>query len=225
MPPPGRSPKPEKSGSDLVMTAPRPRRSVLGTIWGVRPSTTEQTGGFEMTTIASLADAARRELPELQDRITGPGDAGYDDARAGPNGMIDRPPALIIEVRHADDVAAAIAFARRHDTAIAVRGGGHNGGGLGVVDDGVVIDLAALNTVAVDPDAGKVVVGGGATWSEVDAATAEHGAVVPSGIISTTGVGGLTLGGGLGHLTRGFGLTIDNLAGADVVLADGSQVH
>jgi FAD binding domain/Berberine and berberine like len=178
-----------------------------------------------MTTIASLADVARRELPELQDRMSGPGDAGYDEARAVHNGMIDRHPALIIRVRNADDVADSIAFARRHDTAIAVRGGGHNGGGLGVVDDGVVIDLSALNSVVVDPDGGKVAVGGGATWSDVDAATAEHGAVVPSGIISTTGVGGLTLGGGLGHLTRQYGLSIDSLVAADLVLADGSRAR
>ena len=108
---------------------------------------------------------------------------------------------------------------------IAVRGGGHNGGGLGVVDDGLVIDLAGMAEVAVDPNSGTVRVGGGSTWGEVDRATAEYGRATPSGIISTTGVGGLTLGGGLGHLTRRFGLTIDSLLGADVVLADGSQVH
>jgi hypothetical protein len=178
-----------------------------------------------MTATTSLADIARRDLAELGDRLTGPGDGGYDEARAVHNGMIDRHPALIIRCSSPDDVARAIAFARTHDAAIAVRGGGHNGGGLGVVDDGVVIDLSGMNEVVVDPDAGSVRVGGGATWGEVDGATAEHGIVVPSGIISTTGVGGLTLGGGLGHLSRGFGLTIDNLVGADVVLADGSQVH
>ena len=106
-----------------------------------------------------------------------------------------------------------------------MRGGGHNGGGLGVVDDGVVIDLGGMTDVVVDPDADTVRVGGGCTWGDVDRATAEHGRATPSGIISTTGVGGLTLGGGLGHLTRRFGLTIDSLLGADVVLADGSQVH
>jgi hypothetical protein len=178
-----------------------------------------------MTTIASLADEARRELSELQDRIVGPGDAGYDEARAVHNGMIDRHPGLIVHARDADDVAATIAFARRREAPLAVRGGGHNGGGLGVVDDGVVIDLSAINSVQVDPTAGRVVVGGGATWSDVDRATAEHGAVVPSGIISTTGVGGLTLGGGIGHLTRRYGLSIDSLVAADLVLADGSRVR
>src|SRR6202044_53581 len=102
---------------------------------------------------------------------------------------------------------------------------GHNGGGLGSVDDGIVIDLGGMADVAVEPGSNTVRVRGGAPWGQVDRATAEHGRATPSGIISTTGVGGLTLGGGIGHLTRRFGLTIDNLIGADVVLADGSQVH
>jgi hypothetical protein len=178
-----------------------------------------------MTTITSLAEAARRELPHLQDRITGPGDAGYDEARAVHNGMIDRHPGLLVRVRTAGDVADAIAFGRRHDVAIAVRGGGHNGGGLGVVDDGIVIDLSGLDSIEVDAGAQTVVVGGGCAWGAVDQATTEQGVVVPSGIISTTGVGGLTLGGGLGYLTRRYGLTVDSLIAAEVVLADGSQVR
>ncbi len=178
-----------------------------------------------MTATTSLADAARRELPDLNLRIVGPGDPSYDEARAVHNGMIDRHPAAIVRCDSADDVARAIAFARAHDTAIAIRGGGHNGGGLGVADDALVIDLAGLADVVVNPEADLVRVGGGCTWGQVDRATAEYGRATPSGIISTTGVGGLTLGGGLGHLTRRFGLTIDSLVGADVVLADGSQVH
>ncbi len=178
-----------------------------------------------MTATTSLADAARRELPDLSESIVGPGDPGYDEARAVHNGMIDRRPAAIVRCESAGDVARAIGFARAHDTAIAVRGGGHNGGGLGVADDALVIDLAGLDDVVVDPDADLVRVGGGCTWGQVDRATAEYGRATPSGIISTTGVGGLTLGGGLGHLTRGYGLTVDSLVGADVVLADGSQVH
>ena len=118
-----------------------------------------------------------------------------------------------------------IAFARAHDLPLAVRGGGHNGGGLGSVDDGVVADLSLLRSVSVDAEARTVRVGGGCTWAEVDAATHEHGLAVPCGVISTTGVGGLTLGGGIGHLTRGYGLTIDNLLAAEVVLADGEQRH
>ncbi|HEY1568198.1 MAG TPA: FAD-binding protein [Solirubrobacteraceae bacterium] len=178
-----------------------------------------------MTATSSLSDLALRDLADLSDNLIGPTDPGYDEARAVHNGMIDRHPALIIRCGSPGDVARAIAFGRDHDVAIAVRGGGHNGGGLGVVDDGVVIDLSRMADVVVDPSSGTVTVGGGATWGDVDRATAEHGCVVPSGIISTTGVGGLTLGGGLGHLTRGLGLSIDNLVGAEVVLADGSLVH
>jgi FAD/FMN-containing dehydrogenase len=178
-----------------------------------------------MSTTTSLAEIARRDLTGLEDAITGPGDAGYDEARAVHNGMIDRRPAAIVRCSSPDDVARTIAFARGHDAIIAVRGGGHNGGGLGVVDDGVVIDLAGMAEVFVDTASDTVRVGGGCTWGDVDRATGEHGRATPSGIISTTGVGGLTLGGGLGHLTRRYGLTIDNLIGADVVLADGSQVY
>jgi FAD/FMN-containing dehydrogenase len=173
----------------------------------------------------SLADAARTELSGLQDAIVGPGDPGYDEARAVHNGMIDRRPAAIVRCASPDDVARTIAFARAQGVPIAVRGGGHNGGGLGVVDDGVVIDLAGMADVVVDTDSDTVRVGGGCTWSQVDQATGEYGRATPSGIISTTGVGGLTLGGGIGHLTRRFGLTIDSLLSAEVVLADGSQVH
>src|SRR6266851_4362849 len=153
-----------------------------------------------------------------------PADAGYDDARALFNAMIDKRPALIARCRSADDVAQVIALAREHGVPLAIRGGGHNGGGLGSVDDGIVIDLSLLKSVSVDPGARTVRVGGGCTWGEVDAATHEHGLAVPCGIISTTGVGGLTLGGGIGHLTRGYGLTIDNLLAAEVVLPDGRQV-
>ena len=178
-----------------------------------------------MSTTTSLAEVARRDLPELSDGIVGPGDAGYDDARAVHNGMIDRHPAAIVICSSPQDVARTLAFARAHDKRVAVRGGGHNGGGLGVADDAVVIDLSGLNEVVVDPATETVRVGGGCTWAEVDAATGEHGRATPSGVISTTGVGGLTLGGGIGHLSRRFGLTVDSLIGADVVLADGTRVH
>jgi hypothetical protein len=178
-----------------------------------------------MTTTTSLADLARRDLSGLSDRIVGPDDPTYDEARAVHNGMIDRRPAVLVKCSSADDVARCVAFGKAHDVLIAVRGGGHNGAGLGVVDDGLVIDLGGLKDVVVDPEANTVRVGGGCTWAEVDRVTSEYGRATPSGIISSTGVGGLTLGGGLGHLTRRYGLTIDNLIGADVVLADGSQVR
>src|SRR5690349_4142194 len=177
------------------------------------------------TTTPSLADIARRDLPELTDRIVGPGDPGYDEARAVHNGMIDKRPAAIVHCASPQDVARTIAFARANGTDIAVRGGGHNGGGLGVADDAIVIDLAGLSDIVVDPATETVMVGGGCTWADVDRATGEHGRATPSGIISSTGVGGLTLGGGIGHLSRRFGLTIDSLIGADVVLADGTLVH
>ncbi len=175
--------------------------------------------------VTTPAEAARRELgASFGAGLIGPADESYDEARALFNAMIDRRPALIARCASSDDVARAIAFARSHDLPLAVRGGGHNGGGLGSVDDGVVADLSALKSISVDPEARTVRVGGGATWAEVDAATHEHGLAVPCGVISTTGVGGLTLGGGIGHLTRAYGLTIDNLLAAEVVLADGQRV-
>jgi FAD/FMN-containing dehydrogenase len=178
-----------------------------------------------MSTTVTPADAARQELQGFKGQLIGPRDADYDQARAVYNAMIDKHPALIARCADADDVAAVVRFARDHRLLLAVRGGGHNGGGLGTCDDGVVIDLSSLKSIEVDPQARTVRVGGGCTWGEVDAATGEHGLATPSGIISTTGVGGLTLGGGLGHLTRKCGLTIDNLLEAEVVLASGEQVR
>jgi FAD/FMN-containing dehydrogenase len=153
-----------------------------------------------------------------------PGDAGYDDARAVYNGMIDRRPRLIARCVDAADVIAAVNLGRETGTLLAVRGGGHNAGGLGVWDDALVIDLSAMRGVRVDAAQGTVRVEGGATWGDVDHATHPFGLAVPSGFISTTGVGGLTLGGGIGYLTRQAGFTIDNLLSADVILADGTAV-
>jgi FAD/FMN-containing dehydrogenase len=179
-----------------------------------------------MSTQTTVADAARQELgPKLSGTLVGPEDSGYDEARKVYNAMIDRRPAVIAYAQNTADVAATIAFARDHDLLLAVRGGGHNGGGLGVVDDGVVLDLSGLDSVEVDPANRTVRAGGGCVWNQVDAATHEHGLATPCGIISSTGVGGLTLGGGIGHLSRGYGLTIDNLLEAELVLADGSQAR
>ena len=139
--------------------------------------------------------------------------------------MIDKRPALIARCASLGDVSRTVAFARDHDLLLAIRGGGHNGAGLGTCDDGVVIDLSLLKEIQVDPAARTVRVGGGCTWGEVDQATGEHGLATPSGIISTTGVGGLTLGGGIGHLTRKCGLSIDNLLEAELVLASGERVR
>ena len=178
-----------------------------------------------MSSVSTPALAAQQQLGSFGGRLIGPDDSDYDEARSLFNAMFDKRPALIARCANAGDVAKAVAFARAHGLPIAIRGGGHNGAGLGSVDDGVVIDLSLMRDVEVDRDARTVRVGGGCTWGEVDAATNEHGLATPSGIISTTGVGGLTLGGGLGHLTRKCGLAIDNLLGAEVVLANGEQVR
>jgi hypothetical protein len=151
-------------------------------------------------------------------------DAGYETARKVYNGMIDRHPRLIVRCANVADVIAAVHFARDNDMLVAVRGGGHNGGGLGTCDDGLVIDLSRMRGIRVNPVARTVRVEGGCTWGDVDHTTHAFGLATPSGIISTTGVGGLTLGGGLGHLTRQCGLSIDNLLAVDMILADGRLV-
>lgn len=178
-----------------------------------------------MSSTITAAQTARREMSGFRGRLIGPEDGDFEQARTVYNAMIDRRPALIARCADAQDVSHTVAFARTHGLALAVRGGAHNGAGLGTCDDGVVVDLSLLKDVQVDPDTRTVRVGGGCTWGEVDRATGEHGLATPSGIISTTGVGGLTLGGGLGHLTRRFGLTIDNLLEAELVLASGESVR
>src|SRR5437016_5575733 len=178
-----------------------------------------------MSAVTTPAQAAADELQGFQGRLIGPSDADYQESRKVFNAMIDRRPALIARCASADDVAKVVGFARDRGLPLAIRGGGHNGAGLGTVDDGVVIDLSSLKGVEVDPKARTVRVAGGAVWGEVDRATNEHGLATPSGIIATTGVGGLTLGGGLGHLTRKCGLSIDNLLEAEVVLANGERVR
>ncbi len=160
----------------------------------------------------------------VRGRLLAPSDSDYDDARAVYNGMHDRKPGAVIRCVDAADVMAAVAAARDGSLDLAVRGGGHSVPGFGTVDDGLVIDLSTMNHVRVDPDKKVARVGGGATWGDVDHATYPFGLAAAGGVVSTTGVGGLTLGGGLGYLTRSVGLSIDNLLSADVVLADGRQV-
>jgi len=173
------------------------------------------------TDTTSVEDLAGR----LKGTVIRPGDANYDEARALYNAMIDKRPALIVRAAGVDDVVAAVNYGREHGLDLAIRGGGHNGAGLASVDDGLVIDLSALNGVEVDAENRTVKIGGGALLGDVDAATNEHGLATPAGIIASTGAGGLMLGGGIGHLTRGTGLSIDNILGAEVVLADGSVVQ
>lgn len=154
-----------------------------------------------------------------------PGDTDFDQARRVWNGMIDKAPALIARCGSVDDVKAAVEFARAHELLVAVRGGGHSVAGHGTCDDGLVIDLSFMRAVQVDPHERLAVVQPGLTWGSLDRATQAHGLAVTGGIVSTTGVAGLTLGGGLGWLMRKHGLTADNLLGADVVTAEGQFLH
>ncbi len=179
------------------------------------------------TTVIAKApsDAATQQFSaSISGGVIHRGDPGYDEARKLYNAMIDKKPAMIARCKDAGDVITSVNFARDHGMLVAVRGGGHNGAGLGSCDDGLMIDLSLLKGVHVDPVAKTARVAGGSVWAEVDHATHAFGLATPSGIIGTTGVGGLTLGGGLGHLTRKCGLAIDNLIEADVVLADGNFV-
>lgn len=161
---------------------------------------------------------------QIRGEIVQTTDSGYNEARKIYNAMIDKHPGMIVKCADVADVMACVNFGRENNLLVAVRGGGHNGGGLGLCDDGLVIDLSQLKYVRVNIADQTVRVGGGNLWGEVDHATHPFGLAVPAGIISTTGVGGLTLGGGVGHLTKKYGLTIDNLLEADMVLADGSFV-
>ena len=161
---------------------------------------------------------------ELRGELITPGESGYDDARAVYNAMIDKHPAAIARCRDTADVVTCVRFARQHGVEIAIRGGAHNAAGLGVWDGALVIDLSQLRSTTVDPQHHTVRVDAGCTWGDVDHATVAFGMATPSGFLASTGVAGLTLGGGIGYLTRRFGLTVDNLVSADVVLADGTFV-
>lgn len=171
-------------------------------------------------------DAATLEAMRttLRGPVIGPQDPEYEQARTVYNAMIDRRPAAVVRCSDAGDVMAAVDFVREHGLEAAVRGGGHSGAGLCLVDDGVTIDLSPMRGVRVDPAARTAEADGGAQLADLDHAAHAFGLATPAGIMSTTGVGGLTLGGGHGHLTRAYGLTVDNLVSADVVLADGSFV-
>ncbi|NEA56851.1 FAD-binding oxidoreductase [Streptomyces sp. SID13666] len=160
----------------------------------------------------------------LRGPVIAPEDPDYPDARKVYNAMVDKRPAAIVRCSDTADVMAAVDFVREQGLELAVRGGGHSGAGLCLVDDGVTVDLSPMRWVRVDPAAKTARVGGGSQLGDLDHATHAFGLAVPAGIMSTTGVGGLALGGGHGHLTRKYGLTMDSLVAADVVLADGSFV-
>jgi FAD/FMN-containing dehydrogenase len=176
----------------------------------------------------ATASVSEADLDELRNRFGGrllrPGDAGYDDARSIFNSMVDRRPALIAQCESAGDVQAAVDFARESGLPTAVLGGGHSVSGKSLVDDGIVIDLRRMNAVEVDPGALTATVGGGATMSDLDRATEPHGLATTGGRVSTTGVGGFTLGGGGGWIDRKLGLACDRLLSVDLVTADGQAM-
>lgn len=170
-------------------------------------------------------DSLQAFVASLTGDLARRGDASYDQSRAVWNGMIDRYPAMVARCQSAQDVIASVNFAREHGLLLAVRGGGHNVAGHGTVDGGLVIDLSRMKEIEVDPVARIARVQGGATWGDVDAATQVYGLAAPGGVFSKTGVAGLTLGGGFGWLRNKYGLSCDNLIGAQVVTADGRLIH
>jgi FAD/FMN-containing dehydrogenase len=175
-------------------------------------------------TSTSIEDGLNELRRSLAGAVLGPTDAEYDAARVCFNALVDRRPAVIARCVAPADVATAFDFARAYELEVAVRGGGHNPAGHCVCDGGLVIDLTAMRTVEVDGEARIARSGGGATWLDLDTATQSYGLVTPGGVVVTTGVAGLTFGGGIGHLTAQHGLTCDHLVGAEVVTPDGNVV-
>ena len=162
---------------------------------------------------------------EVRGQVILPDDPDYDEARKVWNGMIDKRPAALVRAARAEDVVPVLRVARSAGLALAIRGGGHNVAGMGSVDDGLVLDMGDLRSVTVDPAAGLVRIEAGATLRDIDLATEPHGLAVPIGVVSGTGIAGFTLGGGVGWQTRAYGLAIDNLVSAEVVLPDGELVR
>ena len=179
------------------------------------PMTQQIPESFEYEQLAAL----------IEGEVIVPGDPGYDDARRVWNAMIDKYPVGVIRIKSTADIAPSLAFARKHGLLVAVRGGGHNVAGHGTVDGGLVIDLSACRDVVIDVHEQTVTVGAGATLHDLDAACSRYGLAVPVGVVSATGIAGLTLGGGFGWLTRAHGLTIDNLLAAELITANGQSVH
>ena len=182
---------------------------------------TDSVAGVAQALPGLDAERVQAFIDHFHGVVQQPGDAGYDDARKVRNGMIDRHPALIAHCAGVADVVQAVNFARDHGLVLSVRGGGHNVAGSAVNDDGLVIDLSSMRSVHVDRHSRTARVAGGATWGDVDRETQLYGLATPGGVVSSTGVGGLTLHGGYGHLRRKHGLSIDNLISAEIVTADG----
>jgi FAD/FMN-containing dehydrogenase len=175
---------------------------------------------------APAIDAAVQQLAqEMRGNVLRPGDDGYDSARSVFNGMIDRRPAIIVQPADTADVQKAVRFGRENNLLTSIKGGGHAASGHAVADGGLMIDLALLNEITVDPEKRIAIAGGGAHWGELDAATQAHGLAVTGGRVPSTGIGGLTLGSGSGWLERKLGYTVDNMLGAEVVTADGNVLH
>ena len=173
-----------------------------------------------------LGEATIRELESgLAGSLVCPGNPNYESARRVWNHAIDKRPALIVRAASTEDVARTVCFARSEGRPIALRGGAHSVAGFSTCDDGIVIDLARLNEVQVDVESRRALAGGGTTWKAFDAATQRHGLATTGGLVSSTGIGGFTLGGGIGHLVRKYGLTCDNLISVELVTADGSVVQ
>jgi FAD/FMN-containing dehydrogenase len=193
------------------------------------PNGVAEKGGIESMTAPITADARTTIDPEVLEafaaqvrgRTFGPGDVDYDDARRIWNGLIDRRPALIVQCTGAADVVDALNFGREQGLPVSIKGGGHNVAGNAVNDGGIVIDLSQMRGIHVDPSTQRVRAQGGATWGDLDRETQLFGLAVPGGVVSTTGIAGLTLHGGAGHLRRKYGLSIDNLLSVDIVTADG----
>src|SRR5690606_35080120 len=203
------------------------RRSISGD-GGTRGGSRRAHGARDImaTNMATIDASSIAGLPaRFRGALLLSGEEGYDEARRVWNGAIDRRPALIARCAGADDVVVAVRFARERDLLVSVRGGGHAIAGHGVCDRGLMIDLSLMKGIRVDPASGTARAAGGVLWSELDRATQAFGLATTGDIISHTGIGGLTLGGGLGHLMRKVGLTVDNLLAVDLVTADGQRLR
>src|SRR2546425_12030230 len=201
--------------SRRINTSPRP---------SVRMASARRRDGSRMAPEERRTLNAQALRTVLRGPVVTPEGSDYDETRKLYNAMINKRPAAIARCRDVADVIQAVKFGREQGLDIAVRGGGHNGGGLGSVDNGLMVDLSMMRGIKIDPVSKMAVVEAGCQLRDDDHAAHAFGLATPAGIISTTGVGGLTLGGGIGHLTRKYGLTIDNLLSVDMVLADGSFV-